>query len=108
MAKIQKFQEEIGIKNNPPKIKLKKITKMLLTFLTKNDIYFSKVDGNNIMLVPNNDAIENYVYTKNNDIVYNCQITDDDLSIHIYLMIHLIIIISLILEIKMISIIMEN
>ena len=32
------------------------------------------------MLVPNNDAVEKYITSKNNDIVYNCQISEDDLT----------------------------
>ena len=76
---IQDFQKEIEIQNNPPKKALPKLKKLLNDFLKNNGIIFSKIGSNNIMLVPENNSIEKYIYSRNHDLVYNCQISKEDL-----------------------------
>ncbi len=77
---IQKIQKEVGIESNLPEKCLNKIKKIIIEYLNKSNIVFSKIDGNTVMLVPENESIEKYIFYKNHDIVYNCQIGDEDLT----------------------------
>lgn len=79
IQKIQSFQKEIEIGTQFPEKSIPTLKRMLITFLEDNNIYFTNINGNNAMLVANDEKLENYIRTKNHDLVYNCQISEEDL-----------------------------
>ena len=77
---IQNIQKDVGIERNLPEKNLIKIKEIIIEYLKKNNIVFSKIDGNTVMLVPESDSVEKYIFNKNHFIVYNCQIEEEDLA----------------------------